>query len=383
MCRTGAARMLTIAAARRSAQSLQGIHRPLIATGAASRAPFCLRRRSARMPQAVAGGWAGRHEVTAGPGRRDAPRSASAARAATTTPPPARASRPAGGLARLLTTDSRRTHDGLTGPALQDSTPVGAARHRRRPTSRGWNWWRLSGLFSTVRREAVAAVGGPVQPAAPGPVVGHERPLARRRRSARSRSAALDARNSVHVVRHLDGVPPLCAAPPGPGAARPAAATRRSPRSPRVLDARSKDLHAAQMPAARTPRRAGADHLVATDRPQPLRSRRALPPGDDRPVGVLRERTVRDVRVTSAPATLERRARRSAGSRPVSRDHDVLRHAGPGPSGQAALRRGRPFVCGSSATASRKARANALNCVSTMWWGSRPASTARAARGGR
>ena len=36
---------------------------------------------------------------------------------------------------------------------------------------------------------------------------------------------------------------------------------------------------------------------------------------------------------------------------------------------------GTPVSRGSSATASRNARANALNCASTRWWGSRPART--------
>src|SRR4029079_18324668 len=34
-----------------------------------------------------------------------------------------------------------------------------------------------------------------------------------------------------------------------------------------------------------------------------------------------------------------------------------------------------PTTRGSRATAARRARATALNCASTMWWGSRPAST--------
>ena len=54
----------------------------------------------------------------------------------------------------------------------------------------------------------------------------------------------------------------------------------------------------------------------------------------------------------------------------VVEDDDGLRRAQSEP-----LVEGTPVSRGSSATASRKARANALNCVSTMWCGSRPAST--------
>ena len=57
--------------------------------------------------------------------------------------------------------------------------------------------------------------------------------------------------------------------------------------------------------------------------------------------------------------------------RAVVEDDDARRVSGQ----SAPLVVGTPVSRGSIATASRNARANALNCVSTMWCGSRPEST--------
>src|SRR3546814_19913846 len=52
----------------------------------------------------------------------------------------------------------------------------------------------------------------------------------------------------------------------------------------------------------------------------------------------------------------------------------VVEHGDVGLGHRAPLVDGTPVSRGSKAVASRKARANALNWVSTMWFGSRPAS---------
>ena len=95
-------------------------------------------------------------------------------------------------------------------------------------------------------------------------------------------------------------------------------------------------------------------------------------PGHHQAVGVLGGVAVRGQRHRRRrPARA--RARRSGGCPTRSRGR---RPPGSWPvRGHSALGRGHAVSRGSSATASRSARANALNCASTMWCGSRPDST--------
>ena len=72
--------------------------------------------------------------------------------------------------------------------------------------------------------------------------------------------------------------------------------------------------------------------------------------------------------VTDRPDPLERTHGGAHVATAVVEDDDVLGHRAP-------LALGMPTTRGSRAIAARRARATALNCASTMWWGSRPAST--------
>ena len=154
-----------------------------------------------------------------------------------------------------------------------------------------------------------------------------------------------------------------------------ARATPRTPRCDAVLDAEVEehlhpDADAEHRPAAGEP---AVDDAGATDGAEPGHAGgERADPGHDEPVGPFcRRRGRRGDRRTSAPGPRRGRARPSAGSPTRSR--------GPRPgAADGVTTRGVPLVDGtpttrgSRATASRRARATALNCASTMWWALRP-----------
>ena len=92
-------------------------------------------------------------------------------------------------------------------------------------------------------------------------------------------------------------------------------------------------------------------------------------PGTTQAVGVQRGLTGRAVSVTVGAGALDRAHGGAEVARAVVEDDDRAA------AQSVPLVDGTPVSRGSSATASRNARANALNCASTMWCGSRPAST--------
>ena len=141
-----------------------------------------------------------------------------------------------------------------------------------------------------------------------------------------------------------------------------------------MLDARLEQHLVADADAEHrpTPGQPSADDLGTADRRSvPPCSRKRADAGHDEPVAVQRRRRSPPVTVDVGAGSHQSTLGRAKVARPVVEQDD--------PSGRRCHRLplvlGTPVSRGSRATASRSARASALNCASTMWCGSRPDST--------
>ena len=246
------------------------------------------------------------------------------------------------------------------------------------PDFSGWNWVAHSGPFSTAATNRCAVLGPGDQRGA-GAVVGHQLPAPYGVGVHEVEPLVLDAGEQRRCRRGASTVfQPMCGRTSALGAARPCPATRRSRRCPRRARRRARRAPACprRCPSTgRPPASAPADQLGPVHRAQPRpcrrRTRRRRARRGRRPPARRRGRTST---TTSAPAGADpRRGRagtdragsptRSRGRRPCGRSRACPWWTGP---------RSR---AGRSPTASRSARANALNCASTTWWALRPDST--------
>ena len=255
--------------------------------------------------------------------------------------------------------------------------PVAQQRARpRRRTSRGGTGWRTAGRSRPPRRTGRRRARPRSPAGARGAVVGPQRPVAHAVGVHEVEPLVLDARRTASCPR----APRRCSSPCGVRRA-PAAARRRPGHSsspgvstPCSTPCSKSTCMPTQMPSTGRPP-ASRRPMISwpSDRAQPVdagreradaRARRAR----RRPSPAARSA----VSVTVRAGPLERAHGGADVARAVVEDDDVGASA---TQSDALGARARPVSRGSKATASRSARATALNCASTRWCGSRPDST--------
>ena len=282
-----------------------------------------------------------------------------------------------------------------------------AALHRRRRTSPGGTGSRTSGPFSTAatngspcavqvtrggrtargRVASRARVGvdevEPRRPATPG-----EQHRAGRRRDGvpahvrqdSARAAARPTPGARRALGHHAVLDPrsnrICMPTQIPSTGRPPATRSRDDRSPAATASdppcRPRRRRRREPRARRRPQRRSRSAVTVTSRAGPgqrplgrAQVARAVVEDDDLAVPLLGQTGTAGCR---CPRLLTRVRRRRSPSRSCCAASTALVTARPWCDGMPATR-------GSSATASRSARATALNCASTMWCASRPPST--------
>ncbi len=253
--------------------------------------------------------------------------------------------------------------------ASRPSTQLRSSRAPASPDFSGWNWVAHSGPFSTAATNRSPPCSAQVHERRARAVVGDQGPVADAVRvhevealgPRRRRTAGCPGGTST-VFQPMCGTTGACSRSTTPGhSPQPSVSTPCStPRSNRTC-------MPTQMPSTGAP--AGeptADDLAAVHRAQAGHAGgERADAGHDEPVGVHRGRAVGGQRDLGAGA-LERAHGRAEVARPVVEDDDAR-----SPLRARPWWTGRPVSRGSIATASRSARATALNCASTMWCGSR------------